>query len=344
MYNKKISIIIPLYNCEDYLENCIKSIVKQTYPIHEIIIVDDGSKDSSYQIAKELSFQYTNIILFTQNNSGVSVARNKGIDESSGDFIMFVDPDDELKPEMVEKLVYELEDDIDVVCCSYSVLNSGNEELMFENDFTASSIEQKKPLFFQLMDYKYGRKGACSTAIGVPWGKLIRKKVIETTNLRFDQSLRRMQDNIFCTWLFALCNKIKYIAQSLYLYRVDHISSKEMRIYDFDIYLNLLSKRQDFFLKNKEIYDDEIAEYFYLEKLNYLLMSINKISLDNIDTSQKKSMILNLISNELYCDTLKHKFVNLTNKRRIQCFLIKHRLINLLIFIYVLMGKKRGLI
>ena len=102
---KKVSIIIPVYNVEGYLIKCIQSIVKQTYSNIEIILINDGSTDESGSICKKMEEIYYNIKVINQNNKGVSAARNAGLKESVGDYIMFVDPDDWCEPNMVERMV-----------------------------------------------------------------------------------------------------------------------------------------------------------------------------------------------------------------------------------------------
>ena len=98
---EKISIIIPVYNVEDYLEDSIKSIISQTiFENLEIILVDDGSIDKSYEIGKKFSEKYKNIKIIKQENKGVSAARNTGLDVASGQYIAFFDSDDQVKPDM----------------------------------------------------------------------------------------------------------------------------------------------------------------------------------------------------------------------------------------------------
>ena len=124
---KKISIIIPVYNAEKYLAQCIESIIKQTYSNLEIIIINDGSTDRSLEICNFYKENDQRIVVFNQNNSGVSVARNKGLDISNGEFIMFVDADDWLNADFVESL-YKV--------CEEHVLVIGDFNEKYEDDCT----------------------------------------------------------------------------------------------------------------------------------------------------------------------------------------------------------------
>ena len=91
---QKISVIIPIYNAEKYLLKCIDSIINQDFTNFEIICIDDGSKDNSLTLLNEYKKRDNRILVFTQNNQGQGVARNKGIQKATGDFLVFIDPDD----------------------------------------------------------------------------------------------------------------------------------------------------------------------------------------------------------------------------------------------------------
>lgn len=103
--NPKVSIVVPIYNIEKYLPNCIESILSQTYTNIEIILVDDGSTDQSYNIIQKYAKKDHRIIVVRQQNSGQSSARNTGLQKASGDFISFVDGDDEISPHFIESLL-----------------------------------------------------------------------------------------------------------------------------------------------------------------------------------------------------------------------------------------------
>ena len=101
----KISIIIPVYQVEKYIKRCLDSILSQTYSNLEIILIDDGSRDMSGKICDEYAIKDSRIKVIHQDNAGVSVARNKGLDICTGDYVTFVDSDDFLEPLMYEKMI-----------------------------------------------------------------------------------------------------------------------------------------------------------------------------------------------------------------------------------------------
>ena len=125
MYNDfmKVSIIIPIYNSENYLDKCIGSAVSQTYDDIEIILVNDGSTDGSGNICNAYASKDPRIRLISQKNAGVSAARNRGLDEASGDLITFIDGDDHVEADYVGYLVNLMEQDhSDMACCQYEVM------------------------------------------------------------------------------------------------------------------------------------------------------------------------------------------------------------------------------
>ena len=121
MLDKKISVIVPVYNASEYLEECVKSILAQTYKNIEIVLVDDGSKDNSLELCTKLKQQDSRIVVVHQENAGPGAARNKGVDIATGDYVAFVDSDDIIAPDMYEVLLSLLHEyNADVVCSSLS--------------------------------------------------------------------------------------------------------------------------------------------------------------------------------------------------------------------------------
>lgn len=115
--NRLISVIVPVYNSEKYLERCIESILAQTYPYIELIIVDDGSTDDSGNICDFFAQKDSRVVVFHEKHAGTSKARNRGIQYARGAYIGFVDSDDYIASDMYETLVRNMQEEIDIVCC-----------------------------------------------------------------------------------------------------------------------------------------------------------------------------------------------------------------------------------
>ena len=132
-----ISVIVPVYNVEKYLEECLDSIKNQTYSAIEVILVNDGSTDSSKEICEKYCKQDSRFLLTNQENQGLSAARNKGVEISTGEYIVFVDSDDIIKTNYLEKLMQYMAEDVDIVECIFTVKKM---EFLDENIETTTII------------------------------------------------------------------------------------------------------------------------------------------------------------------------------------------------------------
>ena len=163
-----ISIIVPIYNVEEYLEECLESIRNQTYTNIEVILVNDGSTDGSKEICERFCQQDNRFKLVTQENQGASVARNRGVKESNGDYIMFVDSDDVVKDNIVEVLLSYMKTDVDIVeCkstrCKEELFENNPVNIIFEGESTEAIIKS-----IEYKEIKY-----------CPFTKLYRRELVE---------------------------------------------------------------------------------------------------------------------------------------------------------------------
>jgi len=221
----EISIIIPVYNISSYLDECIESISRQSFSNYEVIIIDDGSTDGSGDVCDQYK-KYQNYRVIHTENMGAAHARNIGLEYAKGKYIAFIDGDDAISEDYLEILYKEIEQNrVDIVACCCRSIGVEEVDHFFEKDIFFSS-ESKIELIYQLIEMRYGQPGPYYyTGIGVPWGKLYNREFIEKYNLKFDNNLRRLQDNMFNMYAFHYADNIKYINQPLYLYRRDHIMS-----------------------------------------------------------------------------------------------------------------------
>jgi glycosyltransferase involved in cell wall biosynthesis len=224
-----ISVIIPVYNKEKTIEKCVHSVLNQRYPNIEVILVDDGSRDSSYDLCVRLSSEHPNITVVHQENKGVSAARNVGLSLARGEFVSFVDSDDWLHEHMLATLLENMDQETDIsVCCCFAVLNDRCfAEHFFDGDIvTDETFQSKKKLVFQLFDTAYGQpQSEIYTGVGVPWAKLYRKDIFTRNQYRFDEELSHLEDNFLNLQLFLSARKIVYIDTPLYYYSTEHIQT-----------------------------------------------------------------------------------------------------------------------
>lgn len=211
--DKLCSIIVPVYNGEKYLEECLKSIAKQTYPNIEVIIIDDGSADRSAQICAKFVETDHRFRLYRQANAGVSASRNKGIKLANGEFIIFVDADDLLESDSVELLLKEIDDNVDLVIGSH-VYFRGNKlkYRIWENKVYNKQDINKDILYFH-------------KTLLTPWAKIYRRSIITENDLKFDPSIPYGEDTVFNYGYIQYIDNVKLISHKVYKYRMDGVAS-----------------------------------------------------------------------------------------------------------------------
>lgn len=208
MNKKLVSIIIPVYNIENYIERCLNSIIEQTYTNLEIILINDGSTDNSLTICKKYQKKDKRIKIISQKNAGVSSARNIGLKESNGNFITFIDADDYIEVDYINILVKKITMyDADIVFSnSINFDVNGNESI---------PVKIKKDYFFNseniMIELLSEERISCSC-----WGKLYKKELI--SNIKFDEALKIGEDFKFLTEVLKKSNKNILISECKYHY------------------------------------------------------------------------------------------------------------------------------
>ncbi len=217
---KKVSFTIPVYNCGNYLEDCLAGIRAAMEPScgdYEIILVNDGSKDSSGEICDRLSEQYTNVKVFHQENQGVSAARNRGIDMAEGELMIFPDADDNIEPEKLRQLIHVMDEDntIDLLIFGLS-MDYYHHGARYRRDELAYSKEGKmlseewQDSFYELYLCNY---------ISPVCNKIFRKSMIEENHIRFDAGMFLYEDLDFAIRYMACCGTIYSSQEIIYHYR-----------------------------------------------------------------------------------------------------------------------------
>ena len=213
-----ISVIIPVYNGEKYLSECLDSVLNQTYQNLEIIIVNDGSSDDTKLILEDYLKRDNRITLLDNKESmGVSEARNSGIKTSDGNYICFIDADDVVKNDYIERLCSEMDDDADVVCCGYYEVQDDIDNVLKEHTLPNKTLKK--------VDESYSLYSDClteSVLMQAVWGKIFRKELFD--NISFEPLIVGEDEVLFVNVMIsnAVIKTMDYVG---YYYRFHSDSS-----------------------------------------------------------------------------------------------------------------------
>ncbi len=257
----EISVIVPIYNVEEYLNKCLDSILHQTFTNYELILIDDGSTDSSSQIADEYAVKDDRIRVIHKKNGGLSDARNYGLDKATGKYICFIDSDDWIEETYLEELLHlAKEQEADIVICDY-LKNSGDISVTqpAEPDIV---IQSGTDAIDNIYGSRYGE-------YVVAWNKLYRKEIFD--NLRYPVGMIHEDEAIFGE-IFCRASKVVRTERILYNYRTNNsssIMSSEFSIKRLDI-IKALEMRMGTFTRQglKGYYEKDSFKYLYKILLN----------------------------------------------------------------------------
>lgn len=246
-----ISIIIPVYKVEKYLEECVISVCSQSYENLEIILVDDGSPDQCPHLCDELAKKDERIKVIHKKNGGLSSARNAGLDIASGDYIMFTDSDDFIDRSMVEDLLTLLErTNSDIACCEVKRYRNGVSKQISQYHLKKTITEFSKD---ELLRNFIVRRIDCAS-----WNKLFKREIIG--DRRFIEG-RYNEDYIFLFFLYLTCNKVVYTNKAYYNYRVTEGSITNIFSSKAIDKLKNAIEIEKFILEKGLSYEKEIRQY-----------------------------------------------------------------------------------
>jgi glycosyltransferase EpsH len=305
-----VSIIIPIYNAAQYLNNCLDSVLNQTYNNLEIILVNDGSNDNSIDICYKYSKLDSRVSILSQVNNGVSSARNNGIRFSNGKYIMFVDSDDWINITTISKTVEIAEQkNIDLVFFNFSK-EFENKSREFDHIFKNDTLFKGR----KLNDLHRRICGPIKSEVRRPqlidslvsnWGKLYRASVIKDNKLFFvDTKIIGSEDILFSLQVFGVVKNAYFLNDCLYHYRKDNPNS-----------LTKSNKSSELFNRFEKLYE-LMADYLklnnsdssYFEALNNrIAVSMMNIGLSEVSSKIKLSYLkrIKIISSHLNSDLLR---------------------------------------
>lgn len=351
--NEKISVIIPCYNAEKYLEKCLDSVINQTYKNLEIICVNDGSTDNTLQILENYAQKDDRIVIVNQNNAGLSGARNSGMKKVTGEYIIFVDSDDWIDSNTCEiSLSKCIDKNVDLVIWNYikEYGNSSVNKLIFQDkEIYFDSNECEKMLHRRIFGL-YGeelKNPENADSLVTAWGKLYKSALIIDNHIEFvDTKKIGTEDALFNAMVFCYLKSAIYIPNCFNHYRKDNEQSLTT-VYKpelFERWQNLYKLMDEIISKNN------LDNSFVTALNNRIALSIINLGLNELSNPKGTISQIKNISKIIHIEKYKNAYKNLELKYfpihwKIFFFFAKHRcslgLFVLLKVINMLRGKTR---
>jgi glycosyltransferase involved in cell wall biosynthesis len=307
-----ISIIIPVFNAEQYLTQCLESVLNQTYKRLEVICVNDGSCDNSIEILNQFQNKDDRIIIIDKMNEGVSAARNIALQKAQGNYVMFIDADDWIDSDTCETALFEMKrTNSDVVMWSYTSEHETNQvpKMIFPEDTVFERKAVRKKIHRRLIGI-YGEELAhpeLADSLCTVWGKLYKKELILKNNISFIdlKKIGTYEDGIFNLEVFYYVNKAAYINKCFYHYRRENNSSVTSGYRQ-----SLFSQWQNLFRIMYEYIDEKkLPDIYTIALNNRIAMSILGLGLNELghDCSARKKIktIRKMLSIEYYREAYK---------------------------------------
>lgn len=256
MNSVEVSIIIPAYNAQAFIEKCISSVLQQTFVDFELIIVDDGSTDQTFEICSGIATSDGRIRVIHKENGGSSSAKNYGIQNAKGRYIAFVDADDTIDEDYIRNLYQGIAlHDADVCIGNVAFVNMVNDEIDSKR-----TVEMLGGVFTLSEFMSFYSKYMPNAVIGAPWNKLYRRSIIIENSLCFNTSIKNNEDTHFNYEFLAKC-KTFYVSDSPYYNYISRIgvasASRKYIPNIFDIYVMTYNKAIEF-LKATNSYENNV--------------------------------------------------------------------------------------
>lgn len=330
----KVSIIVPVLNSEKHLRTCIDSLLNQSYQNIEIILIDNGSTDSSVSICKEYSIKYENIKFDYQERKGPSAARNKGIDLSTGDYLQFVDSDDYIENDMVEKLVNAL------IKGKSSLAICGLKKLVITHK-SINTIYQNPPFFgdFKINEFNknFGQLFK-EVLINSPCNKIYQKKLIDDYQIRFKENVNMGEDLLFNLEYLKFCTRISIINECLYNYTNYKNSNSLTKSFKENLFENqkMLFEKIREYLNECASYENnkDIIENIYTNNILGCFCNLFHRQ-STLDSSSIKKEINKIVSDETVTNNIVY-FLKGNLPKRLIGYFIKRKNINLIYYSFLI--------
>ena len=272
---KKATIIVPVYNGSQYLDQSVRSVFRQTYDSIELITVNDGSKDDSLQVLERLQAECPPTVemrIISQDNAGICAARNRALDSATGDYVLFMDQDDRMKKTCVKTLVETLEQkNADMVIGGYALVDEGGKIL------DKWKLDSDTPW--------------CKYRISAPWGRIFRRDIIEENHVRF--MITKISEDFYFNLVYMSCCKNIYVTPYIgyaWTYRAESESHRNMSVMNPDRNPLKMMSQAISDMRQPNILEPELLDYMFVKHVIwYLLFTAKGTSAEEFRRSYDES-------------------------------------------------------
>lgn len=267
MNDELVSIIVPVYNGEQFLERALKSAFSQTYANVEVVVINDGSTDNTLKILKEYEKEHSNLKVLNQSNGGEGKARNRGVQVAHGTYIAFLDADDYMHPNMIEIMLESMyKNKTEIAICSYNIVDENGSFISLGGNLANESMNNKEALKRFLLSFEI--EGFC-------WNKLIRKSLYE--EIYYDETVSSYCDILASCKLLYAATGITFVKEALYdYYQVSQSCVHTLTIQKAMDFNKVITQVRDFAYHIELVHE---ADYYYwfriLKQLFYILRHRN---------------------------------------------------------------------
>ena len=333
MRTKKYSVIIPIYNCQDYIARCIESILKQNTKDVEIILVNDGSKDNSKEIIQEYAKENSNIKIINKKNEGVSKARNDGLKEATGKYILFLDSDDYLSDGYIKEIneIIKKNKEVELINFGFysdvediNLNNLSRDEIKYKEKFYKNRNTLKKD-FVELWD---------NTMMYNIWNKVYLRKIIEENDIKFPEY--NWGEDIEFNRLYLNCINNMYNSDKCFYHYVREREGAATKNYKPEIFNTRKQEFKEFneYFESWKIKKEKYYEFSCRRYIERVLGCVENVYCSDMKFKERYTEIKNMIKDPITRETLKYAEPK-SKKIKIMLLPIKYKLT----FITMLMGK-----
>lgn len=312
---KLVTVIVPIYNVKNYLKHCLDSIINQTYSKLEIILVDDGSTDGCANICDEYAKADNRVRVIHKKNAGLGMARNSGLEIANGEFVVYVDSDDWLEKNMVEKMLMAIDQEqADLAVCGYKKQTSNGKIISTNKCCSKRTVflndEIKNMVLLPILGAEADAQNDIEREMCV-WTNMYRMSIIRENYLRFVSERVYLSEDLFYNIDYIMrVKRAVFIPECLYNYRVNSISLTNMyRKNRFQLLCNLYNKEIDILLRYN-IYEDakqRIQRTFIMKMRNSIRILVNS----NNETRKERYLDLKaMLNNGIAIAVLKEYPIN----------------------------------